>query len=117
MSDPHVLLVDDDEAVLELTSELLRMAGYEVTALASANQALARLRAGERFDALVSDQSMPDMRGDTLIRAAREAVPGLACLLITGFGAADDIDDIAVLHKPYRVGQLDAAIRAQIAAG
>ena len=50
---------------------LLKAAGYEVTAVSSAKEALAMLKKGHRFDALVTDIDMPDMDGFALAEAVR----------------------------------------------
>ena len=50
---------------------MLKAAGYEVTAVASAQEALTLLKNGRRFDVLVTDIDMPDMDGFALAEAVR----------------------------------------------
>ncbi len=108
---PRVLLVDDDPSVLELTGELLAMSGYAVVPELSGHGAVARLVAGEAFDALVTDHSMPEMTGEELIQRARLIAPGLRCLLVTGHGdSIDVVGGIMVLRKPFRIAHLAAAL-------
>ncbi|MDO9710878.1 hybrid sensor histidine kinase/response regulator [Paracraurococcus lichenis] len=90
----HVLLVDDEAAVREVTAESLRDAGFTVTAVAGAAEALALLDDGEPLDLLVSDLSMPGMDGLALIREAQRRRPRLPAILLTGF--ATDAAEIAV---------------------
>ena len=115
---PPILLVDDDISVLDLTRELLIMSGFDVVTADDPHAALARIAAGERFAALVTDHTMPGLSGPELITRARGLAPGLPCLLVTGHG--DTVDTgiaVRVLRKPYRAAQLAAAVEAVIEAG
>ena len=68
---PHILLVDDSEFFRQLTVPMLGAAGFRVTAVASATEALRLRDAGTRFDAIVSDIEMPEMDGLQFARAVR----------------------------------------------
>ena len=67
----HVLLVDDSEFFRQLTVPTLGAAGFRVTAVASAVEALRLREAGTMFDAIVSDIEMPEMDGVQFARAIR----------------------------------------------
>jgi two-component system chemotaxis sensor kinase CheA len=69
--DRTLLLVDDSAFFRNMLSPVLKAAGYEVTAVSSAQEALAMLKKGGRFDALVTDIDMPDMDGFALAEAVR----------------------------------------------
>ena len=84
----HLLLVDDSQFFRNMLGPVLKAAGYEVTTAAGADEALARLKAGERFDVIVSDIEMPGMNGfefaEVVRRDARTArVPIIALSAIT----------------------------------
>ncbi len=79
----RLLLVDDDEALLEVTADLFREHGYDVVTAATARAALACLARGV-FDALFSDVMMPGMSGLDLLRAARQHDLDLPVVLVTG---------------------------------
>jgi len=66
-----LLLVDDSAFFRNMLSPVRKAAGYEVTAVSSAQEALATLKKGQRFDALVTDIDMPDMDGFALAEAVR----------------------------------------------
>lgn len=68
---PRVLLVDDGQFFRDMLAPLLRGSGYDVTATASAREALALKDNGERFDVVVSDVDMPDLDGFDLARMIR----------------------------------------------
>ncbi len=66
-----LLLVDDSAFFRNMLSPVLKAAGYEVTAVPGGREALAMLKKGRRFDALVTDIDMPDMDGFALAEAVR----------------------------------------------
>jgi two-component system chemotaxis sensor kinase CheA len=69
--DRSLLLVDDSAFFRNMLSPVLKAAGYDVTAVSSAHEALMLLKKGRRFDALVTDIDMPDMDGFELAEAVR----------------------------------------------
>jgi CheY-like chemotaxis protein len=105
----RVLLVDDAPDVLLTVGAFLRHAGLEVTRVENGDLALARLLAGERFDAVVADFAMPGLNGLDLLVQAREIDPSMAGLIITGFSDPDMLrgaDNIVVLRKPFSRAEL-----------
>lgn len=68
---PRLLLVEDSAFHRDLLTPMLSGNGYEVTACASAGEALARLGEEARYDALVSGMNLPDMDGFALAAAVR----------------------------------------------
>jgi two-component system chemotaxis sensor kinase CheA len=66
-----LLLVDDSAFFRNMLAPLLKAAGYDVTTVASAREALALLKGGRRFHVLVTDVDMPDMDGFALAEAVR----------------------------------------------
>jgi two-component system chemotaxis sensor kinase CheA len=84
----NLLLVDDSHFFRNMLGPVLKAAGYDVTTAAGADEALARLKAGERFDVIVSDIEMPGMNGfefaEAVRRDARTAqVPIIALSAVT----------------------------------
>jgi two-component system CheB/CheR fusion protein len=87
----RVLVVDDAPDVLEMFSTLLSFSGYDVTAVASAAEALERAEVMQ-FDIVVSDIGMPQMNGYEMARRLRE-MPGYAAvpmIAVTGFARYGD---------------------------
>lgn len=110
-----ILLVDDERVLLRVASLALRQAGHEVIACEDAEEALERLREGMRPALLVTDVAMPGMDGVGLARAAREVMPALPVLLLSGYSAATATSDPAregfgFLAKPYTPETLRAAV-------
>ena len=82
----RVLLVDDDPVIGAILARLLRP--WSVLVVQSAAGALARIEAGEPFDAVVCDLSMPGMSGVELHRAVAGVNPSLARRMVFVTGGA-----------------------------
>jgi len=82
----HLLLVEDDSGLRELLQEELEAEGYQVTACASAEDALAPLQQAE-IDLLISDLRLPGADGLSLLPPAQALSPAPAVLIITAFGS------------------------------
>jgi predicted signal transduction protein with EAL and GGDEF domain/DNA-binding response OmpR family regulator len=104
---PKVLLVDDDEVNLLLTSTALRERGFSVTEVTSGREAL-RVLAEWSPDVLVLDAIMPGMDGFRVCRELR-ALPGfemLPVLMLTG------LDDDASITRAYDAGATDFFVKS-----
>ncbi|HEX2654223.1 MAG TPA: chemotaxis protein CheW, partial [Xanthobacteraceae bacterium] len=66
-----LLLVDDSSFFRNMLAPVLKAAGYDVIAVGGAEEALALLKRGDRFDVIVSDIEMPGMNGFELAEAIR----------------------------------------------
>ena len=86
----HVLIVDDDPALLEALPEALRlrMGGVTVETADSAAAALDRMAARD-YDAILADIKMPGMDGLALLSEIRRRQPDTPILMITGHGDYD----------------------------
>ena len=106
----RLLLVDDDEIVRETLGEMLDAEGYAVLPAASGPEALALLDAGERIAVVISDLSMPNMDGVSVIREVQKRRPHLPAILLTGFATstagihldAPSSGALTVLRKPVQ---------------
>ncbi|HMK69983.1 MAG TPA: hybrid sensor histidine kinase/response regulator [Xanthobacteraceae bacterium] len=89
-----VLLVDDSAFFRDLLAPLIRAAGYQVAAFASAAQALAAIKSGTRADIVVTDIEMPDMDGFELARALRQnpATAGIPIIALSAMVSSDAIE-------------------------
>jgi len=90
MSQGHVLIVDDDLALLQALPEALRirMAGLTVDTADSAAAALDQIAARD-YDAIVTDIKIPGMDGLELLAEIRTHRPDTPTLMITGYGEHD----------------------------
>jgi PAS domain S-box-containing protein len=82
----RILFVDDAEEIVEVAVRSLGAQGYAMTGKTDASEALELfLRAPHQFDAVISDITMPRMRGDAFARALLSVRPDLPIILITGY--------------------------------
>ena len=80
----RILIVDDEEAILNLHKALLTRLGYEVTATTNSREALAIITANpNRFDLIITDQSMPDISGAELARETLKLKPTIPIARVT----------------------------------
>jgi len=112
---PRILIVDDEEAIRLALTRFLRSRGYEVTAVASAEDALAAL--GRDACALaLCDVRMPGMSGMELLPAALARDPELAVLMLTAVNDAPTATEALAqgaadyLVKPVELTDLQAAV-------
>jgi len=116
-----VLLVEDDDEVAALVSEMLEQLGYEVIRTASAAAALGALSNGRSIDLVFSDIMMPGgMNGVELAREVRSRRRNLPVLLTSAYAEAAqksaDAEGVRILSKPYRLAELAVALSTAITA-
>ncbi len=82
----HILLVDDEVMLADLGTAMLERLGYTVTMRTSSLEALALFQGEfEQFDAVITDQTMPDMTGIDLARQMLKIRPDIPIILCTGY--------------------------------
>ena len=82
----HILLIDDEEAILTMGKKLLERLGYQVTSQISSVEALEVFRANSnKFDLVITDMAMPNMSGDKLSAELVKINPDIPVLLCTGY--------------------------------
>jgi PAS domain S-box-containing protein len=113
----QVLLVDDEEALVQLMSSTLLDLGYVPVGFSSGIDALAAFTAHpDRFDAVVTDARMPGLSGTDLIAALRKVRPAIPVVMVSGYLGADielqarQAGAVAVLRKPLVVAELASAL-------
>ena len=113
-----ILLVDDEEMLLELASEMLRDAGYDVTCQSNSLQALEVIKqTPQTFDLIVTDQSMPELTGRELTKKVREINADIPIILCSGHSnslseeEAEQLDIQKFCHKPLEMSELLQSVR------
>lgn len=116
MAVQSVLVVDDEDAVRNVLTRMLKASGYEAESSPTATGALKRFEDGERFDLVICDQRMPGMSGDECLERIWSLVPGQRVLRVAG--TAHDADEPAapgratpVLVKPFTMERLLESVR------
>jgi len=111
-----ILVAEDETAVREVTSVVLRRAGYDVTAVNDGAEALASL-ATLSIDFLVTDVVMPGMSGIELAERVIDRFPGAGIVLLSGYNLeALDLDRVVrrgalFLTKPVTSSDLLDAVK------
>ena len=105
-----ILVVDDDTAVLEVVSEMLRLEGHDVTLAENGADAIREFDS-RAYDLVITDLIMPEKEGLETIADIRRAVDGIPIIAISGGGRAGPSDYLetarfiganATLAKPFR---------------
>jgi PAS domain S-box-containing protein len=112
-----VLVVEDDDAVRNLTVTRLRSIGYEIHEAPDGASAVRLLENGLKIDILFSDLVMPGgLSGYDVAKRAREIDPAVRVLLTSGYAEdlvrAENLGDLKLLRKPYRLADLRQALDA-----
>ncbi|MFQ5877416.1 MAG: sigma-54-dependent transcriptional regulator [Acidobacteriota bacterium] len=114
----HVVVIEDDEGNRRATEAALRKDGYHVASFASGEEGIEYLRSAGA-DLLVTDLRMSPMDGLQVLRSAKRIDPGIAVLVVTGFGSVESAVDAMkegaddYLQKPVNLVEL----RKRVAAG
>lgn len=113
----RILVVDDELTVLDAVRMSLEFYGHAVTTCTSGLKAIEAFKIG-KFDAVVTDYAMPDMKGDDLAAMIKEMSPACPVLLITAHAEMLDRKRFrpvaAVLSKPFLPQALHEAITAAL---
>ncbi len=119
----HILLVEDEPSVRELTKRLMEAQGYRVTAAESGEQALALVDSSAlTFDLLITDVILTGMSGRELQERLRERITGLRVVYMSGY-----TDNIIAPHgvlepgtcfvqKPFTSAAIGATVREALQA-
>ena len=113
----RILIVDDNEVVSDMVRQMLRRMGYLSAVCNKPTDALTLFsRAPERFDAVIVDEIMPDLRGTQLAPKLLRIKDDIPIILMTGHGSMISLEMIrksgvqATLVKPVRREWLQKAL-------
>lgn len=114
----HILVVEDDPLVREYTASSLILLGYDVVAVPDGPAAIATIGSRGDFDLLLCDVILGGgMNGREVADAARERIPGLKILFMSGY--SEDVivhqgrldEGVKLLMKPFRRADLASKVR------
>jgi len=101
----HILVVDDESAMLGLVVALLEQGGYDVSAAADAEQALLHLQDDPGCDLVLCDVMMPGGDGLALLDVIGRDYPGLPVVMLTA------LQDVHVAINAFRRGAVDYLLK------
>jgi PAS domain S-box-containing protein len=113
----QILVVEDNDDLLDLTSAMLTKSGYQVRCARNGAEALRMLRSNE-FDLVLSDIVMPnEINGIEVAREARRLNKSIKVLLASGYAGEvlerhQAVGEFPIIDKPYRMSELVARLRS-----
>ena len=115
----HILLVDDEKSIADVTTNMLERLGYKVTVRISSYDALEAFRnLADQIDLLIADLTMPQMTGLQLYREIKRIRPDVKVIICTGFSEQLDsrkskaIGIEGFLYKPLLMVDLARCVRS-----
>ncbi|MEE9583902.1 MAG: sigma 54-interacting transcriptional regulator, partial [Candidatus Brocadiales bacterium] len=111
----RILVVDDEDAHARATGESLEKVGYKCIVATGGREALRHLYQGN-IGIVVTDLVMKDVDGMEILRAAKEKVPDVQVILITGYGTVETAvkamqnGAVTFLRKPVNIHQLRVVV-------
>lgn len=112
-----ILLVDDDEAHLLWSSEVLKESGFAIETARSAKEAI-KLIKGKPYDLIISDLVMPEMSGLDFVRNIATIRKGQKAIILTGHGDVEsfmesvyDLGAIEYIVKPVEMDEFVAIVK------
>jgi signal transduction histidine kinase len=107
-----VLVVEDDDSVAAMVSEMLEQMGCRPKRVANASAALDALNNGCDYDLIFSDIVMPGaMNGVDLANEIHRRYPETPIILTTGFSGSARVDQtFPILRKPYQMEELESIV-------
>ena len=116
-----ILVVDDEPAILALTRDVLEIHGYAVLTARNGEEALRTYRERQgRIDLVLLDLTMPLMGGLECFRRMKEADPGVAVVISSGFSSESSAEEVLregaldYLQKPYDIEHLARTVAAAL---
>jgi PAS domain S-box-containing protein len=117
----RIMVVDDEEMIRNLAVRAITEAGGEVVTCADGPQAiLAFEQSWQQVDLVLLDLVMPKLDGSSVFREMRRINPDARILIMTGYSRSEATDQllqegaVGLLHKPFRINELQRMIWAQV---
>jgi DNA-binding NtrC family response regulator len=116
---PRILIVEDDSATAWALEQSLADEGYEITAVDSAEKALAALRK-QPADLVITDLRLPRMDGHALVRRVMARKNPAAVIVVTAYGTEDalralEADGVhACFPKPFQMERMRKSVESAL---
>ena len=110
-----ILVVDDEKHIRDSCIRLLQRKRYDADGAASGAEALEKI-GKDKYDLVLLDVRMPGMDGIEVLRKAKEIVPDILVLILTGHGTLDTANEALELgaagfiRKPIAIEDLAESI-------
>lgn len=114
----RILVVEDNEELRKILTDILRDQGYRVVEVQDGKEAIKYLQEGQPFDLLFTDMVLPGgMNGADIAEQAKQIQPSIKALFTTGYAEHSVVDkaklasSATLVSKPYRRTELLAKVR------
>ena len=111
----RILVVDDEPAVGDAIKMMLKFDGHAVQTASGSKEALSLLEQG-KFDLIITDYSMPGMKGDELAAVIKQRLPHQPIIMITAYAemlksSSNPLPGVDfIISKPFSLADLREAI-------
>ncbi|OGJ95244.1 MAG: hypothetical protein A2350_14715 [Candidatus Raymondbacteria bacterium RifOxyB12_full_50_8] len=113
----HILVVDDEDVVREMLSEILKELGYEVSTAANGEEAVVLYREqGVNIDLVILDVIMPKMGGPECLKELRKINPNVKAVISSGYALDAQTQELSAegisgyLQKPFTIVRISQVI-------
>lgn len=115
MNMKRILVVDDDEAILELLRDALPALGFSADFTTEGGQAIEMLQT-KVYDLVLSDIRMPERNGIEVAAAANQNLPHVPILFMSG-NPNVQVEERSFLPKPFTITQLETILEIMLDEG
>ena len=112
----RILVIDDETDVRQVIAMLLRCWGHDVVQAPDGVAGIKMFKPGE-FDLVTTDDVMPGMGGEEVVKRLKEIQPDIPVLMITAFPSDLTVREHhadALIPKPFTIDQLKEGIAAVV---
>jgi CheY-like chemotaxis protein len=116
-----ILVIDDEEAILDVIRRFLELAGHHVSCATNGRSALELIEGGHNVDLIILDLMMPREDALSVFECLRQRRPNAPVLLCTGLLRDDVVPELLrhpsvfIIRKPFRMNELWYAVRQALA--
>jgi len=111
-----ILIIDDEEDFIELTTEILKQSDYEIEKVTDGNSGLKKIRS-TNYDLIMLDLIMPEINGFEILKEIKEFDSGLPVIILSGDDREEVLDKALksgaydFLKKPLEWSRLEVAVK------
>ena len=119
MSNPRILVIDDEMIVCESCKRILEEDGYEVETALSGREAIDKMKENP-FDIVITDLKMPEIDGMEVLKTFRKEYPDTIVIMITGFSTVETAVEAMKLGafdyipKPFTPDEVSIVVKKAI---
>ncbi len=122
MSNPKIIVIDDDIAMREMVEDFLQSKKYNCQSFSLASEAFKSLQEDnlEDVQAIVTDQNMPEMDGVEFVQRMQKLAPDIPVIIMTAYASIDSaieatrLGAFAYLSKPFKLTEFEVSLQKAI---